>query len=90
MATRGLVSGPQPPHLHSPPYPHSELQRFFDRHNERSGDWNVPGRWTHLDAREFKNLFRQHPQVKLCLSGHIHLGVGYQYNGSPYGYRTSA
>lgn len=62
---------------------------FFDGPNERSGDWNVPGRWMHLDAREFKNLFRQHPQVKLCLSGHIHLqdrvqylGVDYQCNGS--------
>ena len=62
---------------------------YFDGINERCGDWNVPGRWMHLDARDIKNLFRRHPQVKLCLSGHTHLqdrvhylGVDYLCNGS--------
>lgn len=62
---------------------------FFDGPNERQGDWKVPGRWMHLDARDLKDLFRQYPQVKLCLSGHTHLqdqvrylGVDYLCNGS--------
>lgn len=62
---------------------------FFDGHNEQTGNWVVPGEWMHLDARPFKNLFREHPEVKLCLSGHIHLvdrleylGVNYCCNGA--------
>lgn len=62
---------------------------YFDGPNEASQDWKVPGQWMHLDARHLKSLFRQHPNVKLCLSGHIHLqdrleylGVHYLCNGS--------
>lgn len=62
---------------------------FFDGPNELKGDWAVPGKWMHLDARALKDLFRKHPNVKLCLSGHIHLqdqveylGVKYLCNGS--------
>lgn len=46
---------------------------FFDGLNEQSGNWTVPGEWMHLDARVLKDLLKMHPQVKLCLSGHIHL-----------------
>jgi 3',5'-cyclic AMP phosphodiesterase CpdA len=62
---------------------------YFDDDNEKSGDWVVPGAWMHIDARKFKNLFLKHPNVKLCLSGHIHLvdrvdylGVTYLCNGA--------
>lgn len=62
---------------------------FLDGENERSGDWVVPGAWMHIDARKLKNLFKQHPNVKLCLSGHLHLvdrvdyaGVSYLCNGA--------
>lgn len=62
---------------------------FYDGPNERSGNWMVPGPWMHLDSRQINGLFRQHPQVKLCLSGHIHLidrvdyfGVSYFCDGS--------
>lgn len=62
---------------------------FFDGENEASGNWQVPGAWMHLDARRIKNLFHEHPNVKLCLSGHMHLvdevkylGVKYLCNGA--------
>ncbi len=62
---------------------------FFDGDCEKSGDWQVPGAWMHVDARRIKDLFRKHPNVKLCLSGHIHLvdrvdylGVTYLCNGA--------
>lgn len=57
---------------------------FFDGPNERSGNWMVPGEWMHLDARHIKDLFRQHPEVKLCLSGHIHLIDRVEYLGVTY------
>jgi 3',5'-cyclic AMP phosphodiesterase CpdA len=62
---------------------------FFDGDLEATGNWIVPGAWMHVDARRIKDLFRRHPQVKVCLSGHIHLvddvtylGVRYLCNGA--------
>lgn len=62
---------------------------FFDGETEKSGDWVVPAAWMHTDARRLKDLFHQHPNVKVCLSGHIHLvdrvdylGVSYLCNGA--------
>ncbi len=62
---------------------------FFDGDNEKSGNWQVPGAWMHIDARRIKDVFRQHANVKVCLSGHIHLqdevtylGVKYLCNGA--------
>lgn len=62
---------------------------YFDGENEKSGDWRVPGAWMHIDARRIKDLFLQHRNVKLCLSGHEHmvdrceyLGVSYICNGA--------
>ncbi len=46
---------------------------FFDGKNEQTGDWQVPGAWMHIDARSIKDLFQKHPNVKLALSGHVHL-----------------
>lgn len=57
---------------------------MFDGDNEISGDWVIPGAWMHLDARKIKDLFRHHPNVKLCLSGHIHLIDQVIYNGITY------
>ncbi|MEE2680881.1 MAG: metallophosphoesterase [Planctomycetota bacterium] len=57
---------------------------FFDGENEKSGDWLVPGAWMHLDARRIKDLFRRHPNVKLCVSGHIHLADVVRYLGVTY------
>jgi 3',5'-cyclic AMP phosphodiesterase CpdA len=57
---------------------------FFDGENEQSGQWVLPRQWMHLDARRIKDLFRKHPNVKLCLSGHIHLRDRVDYNGVTY------
>jgi 3',5'-cyclic-AMP phosphodiesterase len=57
---------------------------YFDGDNEKTGDWLVPGAWMHNDARRIKDLFLQHPNVKLCLSGHIHLRDSLEYNGVTY------
>lgn len=57
---------------------------FLDGENEKSGDWQVPGSWMHIDARRIKDLFGKHPQVKVCLSGHLHLVDQVLYNGVTY------
>ncbi|MCS6918590.1 MAG: metallophosphoesterase [Fimbriimonadales bacterium] len=57
---------------------------MFDGENEKSGDWVIPGAWMHIDARRIVELFHQHKNVKLCLSGHIHLLDRVVYNGVTY------
>ena len=46
---------------------------FFDGENEKSGNWQVPGAWMHIDARSLKDLFQKYPNIKLAISGHVHL-----------------
>lgn len=62
---------------------------LLDGANEQGINWVVPGAWMHIDARRIKDLFLRHPNVKACLSGHLHmeddvtyLGVRYLCNGS--------
>lgn len=62
---------------------------FLDGDNEKSGEWQVPGAWMHVDFRRIKDLFLKHPNVKVSISGHIHLvdkveylGVSYFCNGA--------
>lgn len=57
---------------------------FFDGENDKSGDWVVPGAWMHIDARRIKDLFHRHGNVKLCLSGHLHLADDVRYLGVRY------
>ncbi|MES2627801.1 MAG: metallophosphoesterase [Bacteroidota bacterium] len=57
---------------------------FLDGDNVKDGNWVVPGAWMHLDAAELVNLFANYPNIKLCLSGHIHLHDRVQYNGITY------
>ncbi len=38
-----------------------------------NNQWRVGGGSLHLDARKIMRLFLQHPNVKLCISGHFHL-----------------
>jgi Icc protein len=57
---------------------------FLDGENEKTGNWVVPGAWMHTDARRLKDLFYRHRNVKLCLSGHIHLRDRLDYNGVTY------
>ena len=57
---------------------------FFDGKRYEGQTWNVPGRWMHSDARQLVDLFARHPNVKACLSGHIHLTDRVDYNGVSY------
>lgn len=65
---------------------------FFDGDNEKSGNWNVPGAWMHIDSRKIKDLFADYPNIKLAISGHVHLadktnylGIDYLCNGAACG-----
>lgn len=42
--------------------------------------WEMLGGDMHTDTSKIINLFYQHPNVKLCLSGHIHLRDKVEYN----------
>jgi 3',5'-cyclic AMP phosphodiesterase CpdA len=61
---------------------------FFDK-TESNGDLKIQRNLMHTDFFALKKLFRQYPNVKLCLSGHIHLqdelnylGINYYCNGA--------
>ncbi|MBN9297110.1 MAG: metallophosphoesterase [Filimonas sp.] len=61
---------------------------FFDK-NEPNGDLLLKRNLMHSDAIALKKLFRQYPQIKTALSGHIHLqdeveylGINYYCNGA--------
>lgn len=53
-------------------------------HSEKRTDWNLSGGLMHLDAVRLKDLFNRHKNVKLCLSGHIHMVDRADYNGVTY------
>lgn len=62
---------------------------FFDGDNAKTGDWNIPGAWMHIDASRIKDLFYKHKNVRAALSGHVHLAdkteylsVNYHCNGA--------
>lgn len=57
---------------------------LFDGKNEHQGGWQIPDGWMHQDARRIKNLFAQHPNVRVCMSGHTHLVDDLTYNGVRY------
>lgn len=57
---------------------------FYDGDNEKSGHWRVGANLMHIDARRIKDLFHKHPNVKLCLSGHLHLVERVDYLGVSY------
>ncbi|MCE5341139.1 MAG: metallophosphoesterase [Planctomycetaceae bacterium] len=57
---------------------------FYGGNNEKTGDWIVPGSRMIINARQLKDLFWQHKNVKLCVSGHIHLLEHIVYNDVHY------
>ncbi len=57
---------------------------FFDGNNESTGNWVIPGAWVHIDARRIVELFYKHPNVKVAISGHIHLLDTVVYNNVTY------
>ncbi|GAA4313460.1 metallophosphoesterase [Mucilaginibacter gynuensis] len=46
--------------------------------------WQMYGGDMHTDVSKIIKLFYQHPNVKICLSGHIHLREKLQYNNVTY------
>ena len=57
---------------------------LLDGENEKDGQWKLPRQWIHMDARKIKDLFNEYPNVKLCVSGHLHLGERLEYNHVTY------
>ena len=57
---------------------------IFDGDNEKRGNWVVPGAWMHIDARRIKDLFLGHKNVRLCLSGHMHMRDKVEFLGVKY------
>jgi 3',5'-cyclic-AMP phosphodiesterase len=56
---------------------------FLSR-EEKNADWNVPAALMLTDGRKLQNLFVKHPNVKLCVSGHLHLVDYVEYSGVSY------
>jgi Icc protein len=51
---------------------------------EEEGDLRIKSSHMHTDCMRIKTLFAQHPNVKVCLSGHMHLIDRCDYNGVTY------
>ncbi len=61
---------------------------FIGKNKDRE-HWSIPNNALHADADELTALFYQYPNIKACLSGHIHLvdhvnylGIDYYCNGA--------
>lgn len=57
---------------------------FFERGIVDTGSWQMAGAVMHTDVVRLKDLFRRHPNVKVCLSGHVHLADDVRYLGVRY------
>jgi predicted MPP superfamily phosphohydrolase len=57
---------------------------MFSEKNEVNGDWKTSRALLHVDNRRIKALFRQYNNIKVCLSGHIHLQDEVEYLGIKY------
>jgi len=51
---------------------------------QQDRDFQISRALMHTDCVRFKDLFAKHPNVKLCLSGHLHLIDRVDYNGVTY------
>ncbi len=60
------------------------VSAYLDGDNEKTGRWTLPDEWMHIDARRIKDLFYKHPNVRLCISGHMHLLDRAVYNDLTY------
>ncbi len=57
---------------------------IYDDERMQDHHWHIPGDWMHTDAFALQALFADHPNVRLCLSGHMHLRDRCEYNGVTY------
>lgn len=64
------------------------VSNYFDKDDEEwvtaGPDLAVSTKRMHVDCRELDALFQKHRNVKLCLSGHLHLLDTCMYNGVTY------
>jgi 3',5'-cyclic-AMP phosphodiesterase len=56
---------------------------FADK-NEANGDWRISRALLHVDSRRLVDLFKNHPNIICCLSGHIHMQDAVEYFGIQY------
>ncbi|MCC7087262.1 MAG: metallophosphoesterase [Pirellulales bacterium] len=56
----------------------------YSQKKPKESSFTVSGANIHIDALRIKDLFAKHANVKLCLSGHIHLTDRADYNGVTY------
>ncbi|RCH54774.1 metallophosphoesterase [Mucilaginibacter hurinus] len=49
-----------------------------------AGEWKVSGALMHTDSKKLRDLFAQYPNVKTCISGHLHLLDTVIYDGVTY------
>lgn len=56
---------------------------FYDK-NEANGDWRISRALLHVDSRRITDMFRAYPNIRCCLSGHIHLQDEVIYREIPY------
>ncbi len=54
---------------------------FFDGNQALGDNWQIPHANMHTDAHQIVDLLHQHPNVKVCLSGHLHLLDRVAYKG---------
>lgn len=54
------------------------------KYDEKITEHKVGGSVMHLEAIKLKDLFLKHPNVKLCISGHLHLIERIDFNGVSY------
>jgi len=45
---------------------------FLENGIVKDGSWAIPGDWVTTETRTYVELFAKHPNVRLCLSGHMH------------------
>jgi hypothetical protein len=62
------------------PFLHAGAQ-FFGPGEKSGHHWSISGTLVHMDGRKIKDLLTRHPNVRLCLSGHIHMSSRVHYNG---------
>jgi Icc protein len=57
---------------------------MFSKEMLPNGDWKLSRALLHTDSRKIKDLFKKYPNIKTCLSGHIHLQDEVNYLGIKY------
>ena len=57
---------------------------MFIEKNEPNGEFKIIRALLHVDVRRIKALFKQYSNIRVCLSGHIHLQDEVEYVGIKY------